>query len=169
LSCLCGRKHDGRGFPLLVASVWNQTRWEGGPSCCACVEGHTTEGVSPLLLCLCGMKHDGKGNTPSCGACVEGNMTEGVSPFLSHLCGIKHDRKGDTPSRRICFVFIASVHNVRAKPSFLHIGGQKHQKQRNIAGIPCTPTPHVTVPCLPSVLLHSCILPFSCVCSLSCS
>ena len=70
MSCLCGRKHDRRGFPPLVVSVQNETQREGG---------------HPLSSCLCGRKHDGRGFPLLVASVWNQTRQEGGHPLLSHL------------------------------------------------------------------------------------
>ena len=82
------RKHDGRGFPPFVASVWNRkTTGEGSPSRCICVkQKHDGRGFPPSRCVCVWRKHDGRGFPPPCRVCVEQ----------------EHDRRGFPPSRCVC-------------------------------------------------------------------
>jgi hypothetical protein len=112
-SHLCG--HDGKGYPLRVASAWNKTRRRGFPLLVASVWKETRrEGVNPLSSCLyvketqrvrvypshrvC-VKGDtaGRGKTPSHRVCVERNTAGRGIPLSSRLCKKKHNGRGFPP------------------------------------------------------------------------
>ena len=134
VSCLCGWKHNGKGKPLLVVSVWKET-WREGVSPLLLhpfAKKTRRERVSPLLSCLwCQQITTALEN--ECRARFWGRWSGGGGS------SIYHPRK-----RAQTLVFEGSGW----WGTCLMVSNKK--RKRNIAGIPCTPTP-----CVPFLLAFS--------------
>jgi len=122
----CGWKHNGKGKPLLVASVWKETRWERGTPLVAssCKENTTGEGFPPLVASLVAADNHRPQNELC--ACFRGQWSGGGGSSIYH------------PQKQ-------------ASELVFEGGGwwgtclmvSNTKRKRNIAGVPCTPTPRV--------------------------